>query len=116
MELGYIPLGMKFEQLTIERNQAIVKFEYNGKSIYFRQERLSSSDHEVTQSFMSDRKEYKKIYNKWLDEEISIEKNELQDGLVEYSFDIAVEKNEYYLSGIMEENEFLEISSGVFWK
>lgn len=116
IELGYLPHEMKFQKLTIERNQAIMKFTYKGKLIYFKQEKLETSEHEVTQSFVSDRKEYKKIYNSWLKKEISIEKNLLQDGLVEYSFCITEKENTYYLSGIMQESDFLEIADGAFWR
>ena len=108
IELGYIPEGMKFKQLMIENNNAIIQFEYNGKSVYLREEKYPTSK-EVFHLKVSDRKEFMKIYSKWIDESIAVEKNILQDGLVEYSAGINHENEGYYLSGIVDEKVFIKM-------
>ena len=50
-----------------------------------------------------------KIYSKWIDESIAVEKNILQDGLVEYSAGINHENEGYYLSGIVDEKVFIKM-------
>ena len=54
LELGHIPEGMKFKSLAIERNIAILKFQYQGKNIYLREENKIFSK-EASQSKLSDR-------------------------------------------------------------
>ena len=115
LELGHIPDGMEFKQLTIEDNNAIIRFQYKGKSIYLREEKYLSSK-EIFRSKLSDRKEFKKLYNKWIDEDIVIERNILQDGLVEYSAYIDRENEAYYLSGIVDEYVFIKMTDWLIFR
>lgn len=115
LELGHVPDGMKFKQLTIENDNAIIQFQYKGKSIYLREEKYLSSK-EIFRSKLSDRKEFEQLYNKWIDETVVMEKNILQDGLVEYSAYINHETEGYYLSGIVDEMIFIKMVDGLIFR
>ena len=54
----------------------------------------------------SDRVDYKSVYNKWLDEDIVIEKGTEVD---EFSAMYEQDKQYYYVEGIMEEDEFIKM-------
>ncbi|WP_432629718.1 hypothetical protein [Brotaphodocola sp.] len=115
LELGHIPKEMKFKSLAIERNIAILKFQYQGKNIYLREEKKLFSK-ETFQSKVSDRVPFSQVYNKLLNKNIVIEKNVLQDNLVEYSVQIEENDAEYYLSGMINEEEFLTILEGLMFR
>lgn len=115
LELGHIPDGMKFKQLTINRNNAIIEFEYQGKSIYLREEKYLDTK-EIFRSKVSDRKAFSQVYAKWINQNIVIEKNSLTDGLVEYSASFDQKDTEYYVSGMIKEEDFVKIIEGLFFK
>lgn len=110
--LNHIPVGMEFEEMIIENDIAVLKFKYNGKNMYVR-ERSYPVERGVTEVVLSDRGSENVVFNKWLQREVAIEKNVLDTGDIEYSSIINEEESSYYLSGIMEKEEFLKIVQGV---
>lgn len=106
LKLMYIPFNMKFEELKIFADHANIKFLLEDKAFNFIQSKkpVTSSNNVV-----SDRSKYKKIYNEWLDITISIEKNKLINEAVEYSAKFDLKGCYYYISGIIEEDEFVKI-------
>ena len=106
---------MQFKSLVIERNIAIIKFQYQGKNIYLREEKKLFSK-ETFQSKVSDRVPFSQVYSRWIDKNIVIEKNTLQDNLIEYSAQIEENDAEYYLSGMVSEDEFKAMIEGLVFK
>ena len=80
--LNYIPAQMEYEQLFIEDDRAVITFDYNGKKIYFK-EMKSPDSRGLSGVIASDRKETEKVHNDWLDKEIAVEENILENGLIE---------------------------------
>lgn len=115
LEVGHLLDGMEFTNLSMKRNIAIIEFQYQDKYIYLREEKKLFSK-ETFQSKVSDRVPYFEIYNKLLNKNIVIEKNVLQDNLVEYSAQIEERDAEYYLSGMVNEKEFLTILEGLMFR
>ena len=115
LELQHIPEKMKFKNLTVERNISIIQFQYQGKYIYLREEKKLFTK-EASQSKVSDRIPSSQIYNKFLNKNIVIEKNTLQDNLIEYSAQIEENDAEYYLSGMIDEKEFITIVEGLMFR
>ncbi len=103
----YVPQNMSFNKLTLNDNYAVFEFEYDGKYIYLKEERLTDNNKSIIR--MSDRQPIHKVENYWINECIGIEENELDNGVIEYSASIQKERAYYYLSGIMEYNEFAKI-------
>ena len=114
-ELGDIPSGMIFEKLILDEDYATLKFGLNGKAVYFKQRKVPN-ENEMSDIIISDREEYMIVYNKWINQELSIEKNILEDGLVEYSAGFSEDDVFYYLSGIMDEETFLNLVKSIHKK
>lgn len=106
LQLGYMPKGMKFKKLNILSGQAGLQFSYEGEYLH-----LLETIYDVENSIntVSDNDEGIVVYNKWLEQEIEIEKNELEDKKVEFSAKIKIDKAYYYLTGIIKEEEFIKM-------
>lgn len=105
--MDYIPEGMEFCSAEIDGTHMILKFLYNDKYIYLRED---NADSERTLSITeSDRIDCLKVHNEWLNESISIEENRLENGDVEYSAHVKGKEAFYYFSGVMEKEEFVKI-------
>lgn len=113
--LGDIPFEMKFQKLILDKDYAILKFDLNGKAVYFKQRKVSDKN-EVSEIMVSDREVYMSVHNKWLNQEISIEMNVLKDGLIEYSAGLNENDAFYYLSGIMDEEIFINLVKNIHHK
>lgn len=105
--LDYVPNGMRFEEVEVKREHILLKFSYKGKYIYLKEDRDKSEN--IISTLNSDRNSNSKIYNEWIEKDVYLEENKLDSGDIEYSVSIEGDKAFYYLSGIMEEEEFIEI-------
>ena len=103
LKLKYIPANMVFDNLTLENSRAIVKFNYNGYIVRLVEIEGSLESYNT---HVSDREEYDKKFNRLLGTEVILSKNNLDNGLTEYSAEIETDIAYYYLSGIMDEDEF----------
>lgn len=112
LKFGYMPVGMKFQELLLTENYATFIFHFNDKAIYFRQRKFSENS-EVLDTIISDRDVEFVVYNEWLKKKISIEKNLLENGLVEYSVGFDQNGSSYYLAGIMEKETFVDLVKGI---
>lgn len=100
------PFDMKFVSLGIESDSAIIKFEYIDKYFYFIQ---AKSPIATSRGMVSDRRETSPVYNIYVDKIFDVEKNVLSDKDVEYSVNIELGGAYYYLSGVIPEDNFIEI-------
>lgn len=106
VECFYMPNGMKFEKATLSKNRAKLEFMYEENHIHFYQVLWNLSN---SANYISDRKPYKEIYNRYLDCDISIYKNELEGEEPEFGAQFFSDKAYYYYYGIMKEEEFIKI-------
>lgn len=112
--LSYIPKNMKFSELESTGNSAIIKFVYKGKRIYLKEDKLSEKN--AFSLLVSDRNAEQKIRNDWIDSDLYIEENLLKNGVIEYSVSIQGEEALYYLSGVMEREEFVKIAENLVYR
>lgn len=113
--LGHLPEKMGFKQLLVYEDHAIIELEYGGQSVYFKESK-SPIQSGVTGALVSDRKVCEEVYNMWLDTTIAIEENILEDGYIEYSANIDIDDFYYYLSGMMNRTDFIEMVKGINYK
>ena len=113
LKLNYIPTGMVFAGLEIIDNRAVIKFDYNGYTV--RLTEISQTEDSAS-VHISDRKEYQQYQNKLLGEKIILSKNILDNGDIEYGAEVSTEIAYYYLSAIMEEEEFIQITQMMYLK
>ena len=109
LKLKYRPEGMKFEQAVIEDGYAVMDYSYNEKMIYVTQAIGTDVN---SDNITSDRVAYKSVYNKWLGADIIIEKGTEVD---EYSAAYEKDKQYYYVEGIMEEEEFVNMIANMMF-
>ena len=111
LRLRYIPKDLYLTELVISRDKVVFQFEYDDNKIYFVQGVRVDSASVVAQS---DRVEaICSVNNKWMDKQIEINGNRLDDGKVEYE-SIFYHKDGYYLlSGKIPENEFVEMIKNI---
>lgn len=105
--LGYIPDKMLFEEVTITKGRALITFSYKDKLIYLRETR--NPEDQITDYIASDRKEMETVHNRVISQDFIIEKNKLDDKEIEYSTRFERNGVYYYLEGIMEQEEFVNI-------
>lgn len=115
LKLGYTLSGMKFKEGVLSEDLAVILFEYNGVSIYLREEKYSEDDKEEFQLKTSDRRRFEEVYNEWLEETMVIEENHLESGLTEYSTYVNRDDSYYSLSGKINKNEFIQIVQGLYY-
>ena len=106
--------GMNFiETIITDKDEcAVLKFEYKGNKVYLKQGKISETK-ELSEKLSSDRHIGEPIYNQLLNQYIYIEENALQSGEIEYSAEVNVDTNYYYLSGIMDREEFIKLVEGM---
>lgn len=112
LKMNYVPAEMKFREITFDKKQAILKFDYNGYII-----RLVEIGDMVTTDNMhvSDREYFDEKYFRGLEAPVSFSKNELAEGKTEYSAEIMRTDAYYYISGIMEEDVLRNIVEQMYF-
>lgn len=105
-EFYYIPNGMKYNKFMMfeETQMAVIKYEYNGYSIYFY---LAANEKDLSQGNWKDRQQIKV---ETLDEEINVEMGKLLENNEEYYYATWKYKDAYYqLGGNIEKEEIIKI-------
>lgn len=106
IEFFYVPKEMVFENCIIDHDRVKLEFKFDENRFHFYQ----VLNHKGNSSFYSsDRKLYKEIHNRFLDCDILVYRNELENGEIELGAQFANEKAYYYFHGIMNEDEFIKI-------
>lgn len=115
LKFGYLPETVITKQLLLYEDHAIIELEYEGKCIYYKISKTPMQSG-ITGALVSDRKTCEEIQNVWLDKTIAIEENALGDGLIEYSASIDEEDFYYYVSGMIDQSEFIKIVKSLNYK
>lgn len=110
LELSYLPDKIIFSEYEIRSRKGLIKFRNELDTLFFYQ---GISDKPSSLGYISDMEEAGKVYNQYLDMEISIYRQKLDDGREEYSMIINGDNTYYILEGIIEEGEFTKIVSGI---
>lgn len=103
LRLHYIPSDMIFESMDISARRAVIKFKYKDYTIRLVE---FGGYNQAVDTHSSDRENYDVYYSQWLNNEILLNKNHLNDGKIEFSAEVRTKVAYYYLSGVMEEQEF----------
>lgn len=107
MKLGYFPSYFKFLKIKYEENRVTFFFEYNDQIVHFTQEK---GDNDTSFAINSDRKFSESgIKNEWLQQEIYIDQEILDNGETAYSATICIENRIYRIIGQIEKEEMEKI-------
>lgn len=107
LTLGYIPKGMYLYDASIDKRNAVLEFEYEGKKIFLEESKYPVED--ASGMLVSDRVACQEVDNEWLNKTLTIDENKLENGTIEYSTGFHNDEVYYYLSGIVEKEIFIKI-------
>ena len=111
LKLGYIPYDLRLENLVVSQDRAIFQFDYKGDKIYFIQGERNDSASSATKS---DRQQDTEIVeNEWMNHEVVIKENQLDNGEVEYEAKFSYQGAYYLINGKMDKNEFVEMVKNI---
>lgn len=107
MKLGYLPTHFDFSKINIEKNRVTFFFNYNDQIVHFTQE---IGETETSLGINSDRDHIEHtITNEWLQQEIYIDQEILENGATAYSATICIENRIYRIIGQIEMEEMEKI-------
>lgn len=112
IRLGYIPFGLRFEEVRINDGYAVIEFVYNDKIVQFIQTKKQKED---SISYASDGIDYKTVHNKWLNKDLLIRNEVLGTDKAKYETAFVNQGAICYFIGEIEENEFIEVVSRMFF-
>lgn len=110
LKVNYLPKGFFLSGFNINGGQARLEFICNGNYFYVLQTTYSK---ENSSNRFSDGQAYSEVFNDWLNMRIPIQKTLRTDGLYEYSSYFELENAYYYIQGVLEEEEFINIIKNI---
>ena len=110
LELSYLPEGFTFLDSTVWKSKALMKYSDGESRLFFFQ---GCNDKSSSASYVSDMTELKSIYNKYLDVEVAIYQQELENGETEYSTWVTQNNAYYILHGDIAGDDFIQIVQGL---
>lgn len=106
LKLGYRPLNMHFQKLSIEKKYARMEYWYDEQPIFFIQ---SKFDTMVSNAYASDGEKIDSVWNKWLNTYIEIEAEQIDGGVNGYEAQFTYNGAYYCIFGVMDKGEFLAL-------
>ena len=113
LRLDYVPSDLDFRTVIWKETSATIQFYYRENVIILYEGKETDS---ISVGIESDRNQSKTVYNELLDQEIIYRENRLDAGRAEYETLLTINKNIYYFSGIMPEEEFIKIIKNFLFK
>lgn len=111
IRFAYIPKKMRYIKTDIKSTRVVMYFEYDKYKVKIVQQLRDTGN---TTNIVSDRKRALKVYNDFLNEDISIEQAKIDSGEMEYSSRIIKDDTYYQISGIMPQKEFKKIVENMY--
>jgi cell division protein FtsL len=108
------PSDMYLESIISKQDSITAQFEYNGEHIYLKEAKPEPKN--ILKMEVSDRKDVKTFYNKWVGLDLSIKESILNNDRKEYSVSINTEEGYYLLEGVMNLDEFYEIVLNLIYR
>ena len=107
LKLGYIPKEMLLINYEVTEYSTILEFLYKEKTVHFVQEKQFQS---ASRGTKSDRKKTDEIIeNEWINEDIYLEEEILENGNVGYGIELVIDNARYKLIGQIPKSEFINI-------
>lgn len=111
MRMGWKPSDMIYNKTYISGQTATMTFTYQNNEFFVKQQIQDTAD---STNIISDRKEKETVYNKWINQDIEIQKTTTKEGEIEYSAEIIRDSSYYYFAGIMEREKFEKIIANLY--
>lgn len=111
--LDHLPFNMEFDNFYLSDSIGIIKLCFGNKRIYL-EEKILDEQNSIS-VVTTDRKAVTTIKNEWLNKEISLKENILESGDIEYSVQFVSDSASYYLAGIIDKDDFIEIVENLYY-
>lgn len=112
LRAGYLPSDMIFDKLIFSEKYSIMKFEYHNQYLKIYQFRVGVEEQGI---HGNDKKQnVADVNNPWLNKKIKVYEEIHGKGEKRYSTNIEMDNINYYISGIMDEAEFLKIVESLY--
>ena len=105
LQLGYMPSEMKFRDFELRDGYAKIGFQYGDQIIYFIQSKYEKA---ASYQIDTDSSYENSVYNRWLNQNLKIEKELVSDGSERYAVSFIYKGAYYRFVGGIGENEFIE--------
>lgn len=112
IEMYYVPEQLEYKDLHIEQGIASIRMNYDGKDMYFYQVIKENAN---STGSNSDRELYKTIHNRFLNEDIPIYKDIIDENQEEFSAYYVDGNAFYYLVGTIDEETFDKIIKNLYY-
>lgn len=112
IEMYYVPEQLEYKDLHIEQGIARIRLEYNGRDMYFYQVIKENAN---STGYNSDRELYKTLHNRFLNEDIPIYKDTIDENQEEFSAYYVEDNAFYYLVGTIDEETFDKIVKNLYY-
>ena len=109
-QLFYIPEDLIYEQTVIEDGVVRLEFSYKDGYLYYQQ---ISKENANSTGYNSDRNPYKTVHNRYLNKDIAVYKNAIDDSKSEFGAYYIEGNAIYYIVGLMDETDFETIIKNI---
>lgn len=106
LELSYLPEGMTLRKVTVTQKKGIMEFGDGDNDLFFIQ---GVNNKPGSLSYVSDAQKGQELYNSFLDQDVLVYQEELENGKTEYGVRIINGNTYYVLYGVMDIEEFSRI-------
>ena len=111
LKLGYIPYDLQLVGLVVSQDRAVFQFDYKGNKVYFIQGERNDS---ASSTARSDRRyDTDVVENEWMNQEVVIKENQLDNGEVEYEAKFSYQEAYYLINGKMDRSEFVKMIKNI---
>ena len=102
----YVPENLDYKEMIIDDGLIRMDFKYKDSDVYFYQVTKESAN---STGYNSDRESYKVVYNRYLDKDITVYKQEIENSDPEFGAYYVDGNTFYYFVGTIEEEVFDKI-------
>lgn len=106
LKLGYMPEGMRFQDVVLGTGYGKLRYECEDEKVFFTQ---AKSNLRASMAHSSDTNEKYEIWNSVLHMNMTVSNEKLETGQLGYMAEFVYNGVYYYLSGVMERNDFDEM-------
>ncbi len=110
LKLSYLPEGLSFDKVVITERKGIIILSGDKGDLFFYQ---GLNDNTSSLSYSSKAEEFQQVYNIFLEKEILICKEKLENNNIEFSAQIVKDNKYYLLHGTLNIEEFKKIICGI---
>lgn len=112
LKIGYMPSELKFSELKIGNDYAVIDFDCNKNKFYMI---YKTGVRESSMNYQSDGEAYRTVENKWIGQTVKIRKEKTETGNIRFEANIVDGSNVYICLGDIDEKDYIKIVENLFY-